>query len=178
MSTTTMSTTTMGRTTMGTTTATTDYFQVQLYPPAEAMALAKTRLLIPLGNITEIITVQQQDLCPLPGLPRGVLGVLNLRGQLLWVMDLRLVQGQMIPKARQNPQEKLTVVLLHGEQGQIGCLVDSLQGITAIAPGDLQPIALQWTSTYSFCTAQLSQGDGFTGFVLVPEALFRHLQEL
>ncbi|SMH50468.1 chemotaxis protein CheW [Picosynechococcus sp. OG1] len=112
----------------------TDFFRVQLYP-AGADPLAQTRLLIPLENMLEVMTLPRQDICPVPGVAPGVLGVTNQRGQLIWVVDRRSPSGLGTSAARPNPQEKLTVVLLgQGDAGQVGFVVTQLEGI---APFDL-----------------------------------------
>lgn len=164
---------------MATTTATTDYFQVELYPKAIAPDLAQTRLLIPLGDIAEIITVERQEICPLPGLPQGVIGVLNLRGQLIWVMDLRLVQGQTERRGRPNPQEKLTIVLLQIATGQIGCFVATLMGITTCDLTELTTLdAPLLREKYPFCTGQLALANDNRGILLDTALLLSHLQSI
>ena len=106
---------------MSITTATADYFQIQLYPQDSTSLVSQTRLMVSLSDIAEIITVQQRDICPLPGLPLGVTGVLNLRGQLIWAMDLRLLNRTWRQSQRSNPQAKVTLVLVSSPQGQIAC---------------------------------------------------------
>lgn len=163
---------------MATTTATTDYFQVELYPKAIAPDLAQTRLLIPLGDIAEIITVERREICPLPGVPQGVMGVLNLRGQLIWVMDLRAVQGQTHRRSRPNPQGKITVVLLQSAKGQIGCLVTTLMGITTCDLAELTAVEPPLREKYPFCTGQLGLANDNRGILLDTTLLLSHLQSI
>ncbi|NJN73886.1 MAG: chemotaxis protein CheW [Limnothrix sp. RL_2_0] len=163
---------------MATITATTDYFQVELYSLAIAPDLAQTRLLIPLGDIAEIITVERREICPLPGVPKGVTGVLNLRGQLIWVMDLRMVQGQVDRRGRPNPQEKITIVLLQSANGQIGCLVTTLMGITACDLTELTVVDLPLQKKYPFCMGQLALAHGNRGMLLDTALLLSHLQSI
>ena len=161
---------------MSTPTALVDYFQVQLYSPKVFEAFRRTRLLVPLGDIAEIITVQQRDLCPLPGLPRGVTGVLNLRGQLIWTMDLRLLNESWAGSARRNLQAKLTLVLVASEQGQIACLVDRLLGIMNCHLEQCQPARSPFSSAYAFCENELALENGDTGLLLDTPQLFKHLR--
>lgn len=166
---------------MTTTTVTTDYFQVQLYSSSTATELlAQTKLLVPLGDMAEIITVQRREICPLPGVPRGVAGVLNLRGQLIWVTDLRMVQPRQQGTQQQslNPQEKVTIVLIQSDQGQIGCLVATLQGITTGVPSELLTVTPKLKAYYPFGLGQLALADGTMGIVLDTAALIRYLQSV
>jgi chemotaxis signal transduction protein len=159
-----------------TTAAMVDYFRVKLGLSSQGRSPGEGCLLIPLGDIAEIVTVQQREICPLPGVPKGVIGVLNLRGQLLWVMDLGQVKADYLPETRPNPQAKATIVLLQSPQGQVGCLVSTLLGITNVNPADLQPLAMAWRQDYAFCTHQLDQGDGVTSLLLDTPQLFTYLQ--
>lgn len=153
-----------------------DYFRAQLYEPTQAEVFAQTQLWLPLGNIVEIVTVQRQDICPLPGLAAGVLGVTNLRGQLIWLVDLRAVR-QRLPSQRFNPQEKLTVILLQSPQGQglVGCLVTLLQGIVSVESTVLQGVGDDWQMIYPFCD-RLGQWGDQQGFILNLRQLFDYLQ--
>jgi chemotaxis signal transduction protein len=159
-----------------TTAAIVDYFRVKLGLASQGRSPGEGYLLIPLGDIAEIVTVQQREICPLPGVPKGVIGVLNLRGQLLWVMDLGQVKADYLPEARPNPQAKATVVLLQSSQGQVGCVVLSLLGITTINPADLQRLTTVWQQEYAFCSHQCDQGDGVMSLLLDTTQLFAYLQ--
>lgn len=161
---------------MSTSTAIADYFQVQLYGPKTSVAPSHSRLLVPLKDIAEILTVQQREICPLPGLPRGVIGVLNLRGQLIWAMDLRLLNGGWSDGIRRNLQAKLTLVLVTSKQGQIACLVDKLLGITSCHLQQCQPIQPDLGKAYAFCPQELPLETGDLGLLLDTTQLFQHLR--
>lgn len=158
------------------TTAMVDYFRVQLVMPSLGRSPGGSCLLIPLGDIAEIITVQQRQICPLPGVPKGVIGVLNLRGQLLWVMDLGQLKGNDFSDMSPNPQGKVTVLLLQSSQGLVGCLVEKLLGITTLDPGVGEPLTAPWQADYAFCTHHFNQGDGLVGVLLDTPQLFAYLQ--
>ncbi|AFY37106.1 CheW protein [[Leptolyngbya] sp. PCC 7376] len=161
---------------MSTLAATADYFQVQLYPNNSSPSLSQTLLLIPLSDIAEIITVQQREICPLPGVPQGVTGVLNLRGQLIWTMDLRLLNRDWGDSTRQNPQAKSTLVLVTSEQGQIGCYVDSLKGIVNCHLGQQREVQTYHQAAYAFCKSEIELPNSQLGLLLDTPQLFQHLQ--
>jgi twitching motility protein PilI len=62
-----------------------DYLQVGLSK--------KNSLLIPTTNAVEVISRKRSDICPIPGLLSSLLGVVNQRGRLLWVLDLASLLG-------------------------------------------------------------------------------------
>ncbi|BAW95325.1 CheW-like domain containing protein [[Synechococcus] sp. NIES-970] len=152
-----------------------DYFRAQLYPPREHQPLAKTKLLVPLQDIAEVVTIQRQDICPIPGVAPGILGVANQRGQLIWIMDLCEIRGDEAASKRLNPQEKLTIMLLQQAQGQVGCVVAQLQGIVSLDLQQGQKIEAQWQTFYPFCDRQLSEGEDWA-FLLDIMQLFEYLQ--
>jgi purine-binding chemotaxis protein CheW len=53
--------------------------------------LGRERYAVPIGNVREVADVG--EVAPVPGAPAGVLGVRNLRGQVLPVIDLAAVLG-------------------------------------------------------------------------------------
>ena len=76
-----------------------------------------------------------KELTPLPGTPPFILGVINVRGQLLSVIDLK--------KFFDLPERGLTdlnrVILIHNDHMEFGLLADAILGVRAIPLTDLQP---------------------------------------
>jgi purine-binding chemotaxis protein CheW len=74
-----------------------------------------------------------KDLRPLPGTPPFVLGLINVRGQILSVVDIK--------KFFDLPEKGLTdlyrVLILKSSQMEIGILADAVLSMRSIAPGDL-----------------------------------------
>lgn len=72
---------------------------------------------------------------PLPHAPDYVRGVINLRGVVLPVVDLkaRLGQGQ----SQANP--KHVIVVVQAESRTIGLLVDAVSDILTVTAGEIQP---------------------------------------
>jgi twitching motility protein PilI len=59
----------------------TDYFHVQLRQGMEVV--------LPLDSAVEVITLNQKEICPIPGVSPALLGVVNHRGKLLWVLQVK-----------------------------------------------------------------------------------------
>lgn len=82
-------------------------------------------------RLTEITTV--------PQMPAYVRGVINLRGKIIPVMDLRLRFG--FPGAERTEQSCIIVVqvtLPAGKHTQMGLVVDGVEEVTNIAAADIE----------------------------------------
>lgn len=72
----------------------------------------------------------------LPNQPHYTRGVLNLRGTIVPVHDLRVRFGGMLTEATEN---HVVVIASIGEQS-VGILVDAVSDILTITPDDVRPI--------------------------------------
>ena len=77
-----------------------------------------------------------KELTPLPCTPPFVLGVINVRGQILSVIDLK--------KFFDLPEKGLTdlnkVIILHNDKMEFGILADAVTGIKKISIDIIQPV--------------------------------------
>ena len=89
-----------------------------------AIALAQVRYVGPL-----------HDLTPVPGTPGFVLGIINLRGEIRTVIDLKKFFD--LPDAGITELNKI-ILLEHGEL-KLGILADAIRGVRRIPLDDLQP---------------------------------------
>ena len=76
-----------------------------------------------------------KELTPLPCTPPFVLGVINVRGQILSVIDIK--------KFFDLPEKGLTdlnkVIILHSDSMEFGILADVILGVRNVSPSELQP---------------------------------------
>jgi purine-binding chemotaxis protein CheW len=76
-----------------------------------------------------------RDLTPLPGTPAFVLGIVNVRGRILPVLDLK--------KFFDLPERGLTdlhrIILLRGNDLEFGLLADVIVGVRSMPTDSLQP---------------------------------------
>lgn len=70
----------------------------------------------------------------LPCTPNFVLGLINFRGQILPLLDLR----EILELKQQVQNSNLMVVVVQSDKGQAGIAVDEIAGISSIAEADLQ----------------------------------------
>ena len=85
-------------------------------------------------QVVEIIT--DHTITPLPCVPSYVRGVINLRGQIIPVIDLRLRLGKM-------PQEECCIMVVNVDNEVISILVDGVEKMVDISRGAILPVPTQ-----------------------------------
>lgn len=93
---------------------------------------------VPVLKVREIITML--PITSVPQMPNHVKGVINLRGKVIPVIDLRTKLGFPAPEATEN--NCIVVVQLPargGELRNIGLIVDAVEEVANIATEDLEP---------------------------------------
>jgi purine-binding chemotaxis protein CheW len=88
---------------------------------------------VPLTALRSIQPAQQ--LTAVPRTPPRIAGILNVRGEIVAVVDLAVVLGLRTASMPEHPQ----VVLVDGPDGQVGLLVDEIVGVRSIPTGDVEP---------------------------------------
>ncbi len=95
--------------------------------------LARERYAVEGRHVQEVYPLR--ELTPLPGTPRFLLGLVNVRGRILPVFDLR--------KLFDLPEQGLTdmhrIVLIRGNDMELGLLADVVIGVRAVPRASLQP---------------------------------------
>ncbi|MGD0907591.1 MAG: chemotaxis protein CheW [Candidatus Acidiferrales bacterium] len=90
--------------------------------------VAKVREVLDFTNITEI-----------PRTPEFMSGVINLRGSVVPVVDLRLCFQMTKTERTRNTCIIVVEVLLDGESTVIGALADSVEEVIDLEPDQIQP---------------------------------------
>ncbi|MDR3528063.1 MAG: chemotaxis protein CheW [Rhizomicrobium sp.] len=75
------------------------------------------------------------DITPLPHVPDYVRGLINLRGSILPVIDLKARLGLGLTEAT----DKHVIIVAHNEVRTTGILVDAVSDIIVLSPSDTQP---------------------------------------
>jgi purine-binding chemotaxis protein CheW len=104
-----------------------------------AFWLGKEEFAVPVGRIREIIP--WQEITPVPQAASYVLGVINLRGKVVPVMDLRLRLGM---PAQERGIRACIVVMQTGTKwarAPIGVVVDGVSEVLQIQPGEVEETA-------------------------------------
>jgi purine-binding chemotaxis protein CheW len=84
-----------------------------------------------IGSVREIIRVP--EITAVPSAPETIEGVINLRGKIIPVMDLRKRFGQ----AQVQPDKKNRILVLELENKLVGLIVNAASEVLKIAPSEI-----------------------------------------
>ncbi|HWX56161.1 MAG TPA: chemotaxis protein CheW [Verrucomicrobiae bacterium] len=87
---------------------------------------------VPISLVHEIVRIP--DITAVPEAPDYVEGVINLRGKIVPVVDLRKRFGER----EINPSRKNRILVAEVEQKIVGLIVDSASEVLKIPPGDVE----------------------------------------
>jgi purine-binding chemotaxis protein CheW len=132
------------------------------------------------GYALEVMRVQEvldvQIMTEVPGSSKALLGVINLRGHVVPVYDLRIPFGMSID---QKPTRAPSVLIVETEQGNdaevTGLLVDRVSDVLEFSPEEVQPSPqLGLGKTTPFVRGLIRHQEGFL-LVLDVERVFSAL---
>lgn len=95
--------------------------------------LAHEKHALELSHIREVHPLK--DLTPLPGLPDFVLGITNVRGRILSIVDI----GVFFELPRKGLTNQNQVIILESETMEFGILADEILGTRSIPESAMQP---------------------------------------
>jgi purine-binding chemotaxis protein CheW len=122
------------------------------------------RLGVEANMVVEILNNQQ--ITYLPMMPDFVRGIINLRGQIIPILDIRARMGK-------PEQENELVVVLNFNGSQMGILVDAVDQMTDIPVDDILPVPTHSNQELVSGMCSLPDESG-TMMVLDCEQLMRH----
>jgi len=76
-----------------------------------------------------------KEITPLPCTPPFILGIVNVRGRILPVIDIKPLFGQPSPPKRTLDK----VIIIHAEEMEVGLLADTIVGVRAISTTAIHP---------------------------------------
>lgn len=83
--------------------------------------------------------INDYPITPLPLIPSSVKGIINLRGQILPVVDIRLSMGQ----PQLDYTNKTCIIVLNIDSIPLGIVVDSVRQVVDIDLGRVRPIPVK-----------------------------------
>jgi purine-binding chemotaxis protein CheW len=89
---------------------------------------------LPIGSIVQI--VQMQEIIPLPEQPHYIKGIINLRGQIIPVMDVRLRFGR--PEVPFS--ERTCIIITRVRENDFGLIVDEVDEVADIQAEQISPL--------------------------------------
>lgn len=111
----------------------------ELAPAAETLlevlefGLAQERYAMETRYVHEVYPLK--ELTPLPGTPPFVLGIVNVRGRILPVLDIK----RFFDLPEQGLTDLHRIIIVHGHDLELGLLADAIVGVRSIPVGSLQP---------------------------------------
>jgi len=107
---------------------TTQYLTFRLGDEVFALDITKVREVLDFTTVTKV-----------PRTPQFMRGVINLRGSVVPVVDLRLKFGMTVTEKTVNTCIIITEVTVEGDTTVLGCLADSVQEVLDLEPGSIAP---------------------------------------
>jgi purine-binding chemotaxis protein CheW len=107
-------------------TETTQYLTFKLAEEVYALDIGKVREVLDFTAATRV-----------PRTPDFMRGVINLRGSVVSVVDLRVKFGLSATEKTVNTCVIITEVTVDGDTTVLGCLADSVQEVIELSPGDI-----------------------------------------
>jgi len=120
---------------------------------------------VPILAVQEVLA--QAEIEPVPGTAREVLGVINLRGQIVTVIDLRLRLGLPAAEAAQGP-----LVVFDGASETLAARVDRVTHVRQIPDPAIKPSPRAGGSPCAAVLGVVTRGGEFMTLLDVP-ALMR-----
>jgi len=106
----------------------TQYLTFRLGDEVFALDITKVREVLDFTTVTKV-----------PRTPQFMRGVINLRGSVVPVVDLRLKFGMAQTEKTVNTCIIITEVTVDGDTTVLGCLADSVQEVLDLEPGSIAP---------------------------------------
>lgn len=107
------------------------------------VAIGGTQFAVPMASVVEVVGLGH--VTPVPRGPRALVGLMHLRGQIVFVVDVLTALGQDELQRALLPDEPLLVV--RGQDSLIGLRVDEVLGPTArehdATPVDIDTLLLR-----------------------------------
>ena len=135
---------------------------------AAIISLAGELFTIELKSVREVFVVE--SITPVPGMPSGLVGVTNLRGTVIPLLDLRPIFALHAGEALQY-----AVVVKHGNW-QVGILVDTVPEIRTLSMNQFLPAPTgTGEGTFPFVSTVVKLENRLRG-VLEPSAVLSHFE--
>lgn len=120
-------------------------------------SLAEETYAIDVLQVQEVL--RMTEIAPVPGVPDYILGIINLRGDVVTVIDAR---RRMSLPARE-PDDVSRIVVIDVDRQNVGILVDAVAEVVQIAPGSIDPApAVGNEQTSRFILGVTSTGENLT----------------
>ena len=96
----------------------------------------QTPVVLPMKQVQEVLVLSANRLTPMPNMPACIIGLINRRSRVLWVVDLTRMLGT--PPLDLNTQQHTLVIIRPGAIS-LGVVVQQVEGTVWMTADPLQP---------------------------------------
>lgn len=126
--------------------------------------------------VQEILDVMPET--PVPGSPRFVHSVINFRGKVIPLADIRVAFGMEAEESTIDSRVVVIEVNVSGEPTLVGIKADKVHEVTALSNADSEhppSVGMQWRPDYIHCLVKRG-----SEFIIIPDlqAIFAHEERL
>lgn len=104
----------------------------------------RTQAVFSMRHVQEVLTLPARRLTPMPNMPASMLGLMNRRSRVLWLIDLAQILGLSVLDT--NVQQ-YTLILIQVNAVSLGLAIQQVDGITRIHADAIQPLTGQVSPT-------------------------------
>jgi twitching motility protein PilI len=96
----------------------------------------KTPAVLAMSQAQEVIVLSPARLTPMPNMPPHVLGLMNRRSRVLWVIDLALMLGL---SSTPVPIHQYNIIILRNQSFSLGAVVQSVASVVRLTANTISP---------------------------------------
>lgn len=102
-----------------------------------------TIALLPVNQLVAVLTIDVAQIAAIPHLPGWVMGVYNWRGEVLWIIDMDHLLGNIPWHQHKSHAARYNILLLEhtGEHRRLGLMVRQVDGMETLSLDDVQSIS-------------------------------------
>jgi len=137
-------------------------------------------LAIPLDSIGEIIQLDIQGICTVPGVSAFWYGVINFKGSLLWILDSDRYFNLKSKRDRVQSKKIASVIIKSQQQDsfrQVAITTLKLEGIIAIESQQLEPLPEHTVANLKDCCSNVISAQNKHTFILNSADLLEQLHQ-
>jgi len=107
------------------------YLRFKLIPELQVM--------LPLSQLSEVLTLTIAQIVPVPSLPSWVIGIYNWRGEILWIVDLGALVGLIPWHQYASTTINYRIIILRSQEENIflGLLVPQIEDMEWCSPDEI-----------------------------------------
>lgn len=144
------------------------------------LGLRETAGLLSLDRLVEVIKVRPNEILPIPKVPEYLLGIVNRRGEAVWILDLLYLMGATHLSRREIVPPLCMAILIQAQDQVIGLLVEQVSSIETYNLQNLQPLSAQMmpSKLLSYLEGYFVDSRGSTLVLLNVDAIIEAVEKL